>query len=75
MDRNLLHPDLANISEWEFRIRTSFFSRLFYCKPSEYINWWGGDIRPDGGQGMYATRDQHERWPHKVVSDVKIGPG
>ena len=73
--KDLLHPDLQNISEWEFRIRTQFFSRLFYCKRSEWINWYGDCIRDtDGGNGMYMTEAQYPDWPHKNKSDIKIGP-
>ena len=73
--KDLLHPDLQNISEWEFRIRTGLWSRLFYCKREEWINWYGDMLRDsDDGQGMYATDVQHKAWPRKVVSDTKIGP-
>ena len=74
MDKSLLHPDLQTISDWEFRIRTGFWSRLFYCKREEWINWYGDAVRPDGAQGMYCTAAQYEAWPHKVRSDIKIGP-
>lgn len=72
--REVAHPDLHPFTDAEFKRRTDFWARLFYCRPSEYVNWYGDMLRDDGGQGMYATDAQHQAWPNKVVSDIKIGP-
>ena len=75
-ERGFMHPDLQMISDWEFRIRTGFFTRLFFCKPSEWINWYGDCIRNDGGNGMYCTEELAKAWPNKIVmGDIKVGPG
>lgn len=74
--QTLAHPDLQGLSDMEFEIRSSLFSRLINGVPqSQWINWYGGLIRPDGGNGMYATEALAESWSHRTVSDVKHGPG
>lgn len=69
-DISMLHPALADISESDFRSRTGFFSRLFFWKMSEWINWYG-DIR------KYCTADQYAQYIRDnppAQSDITIGP-
>lgn len=73
----LRHPALRGIHDDVFVLRVNFFARMFYCRPSEWVNWYGDLIRDtDGGNGMYATRQQAKGWPNKVnQGDITIGPG
>jgi len=74
-NQSLAHPDLQGLSNLEFEIRSSVLSRLINRIPSEdWINWYGGLIRPGGGNGMYATEALADNWPHRTLSDHTAGP-
>ena len=70
---NIMHPDLRGLTRKEAYVRAEFPWKYF--KPVEQrINWYGGAVREDGGNGMYMTEAQADAWPHWVKSDIKIGP-
>lgn len=69
----LLHPELRSKDRKYVELRGGWWN--FFFPDSEQIHWYGDMIRDDGGLGMYATRDQHQQWPNKYVSDIKPGPG
>ena len=78
--RELCHPDLRNLTEMEFEIRSSLFSQLLNGVPQYQKIFWYGALRRefpggDGGNGMYCTEDQAEVWPYKNTSDITVGPG
>jgi hypothetical protein len=52
---------------------------------ADRIHWYGGmkrswkasknNMKGDGGNGAWMTREQAEAWTDRVASDVVIGPG
>lgn len=71
---NILHPELRSKDQKWIESRGGWYN--FFYPDGEQINWYGDMIRndSDGGAGMYATRDQHQRWPHKYVGPSVVGP-
>jgi hypothetical protein len=75
----LRHPDLRRLSNAAMSLRAAVGvgpSTMYGIRPEDVISWWGGLVRADGGQGMYATAEQGEAWPYRVDDNgVGIGPG
>ena len=72
----LRHPDLAKCSDMQMHIRSDVWAATVWQIPAaDRVSWWGDLIRADGGNGMYATMQQHAAWPHRVAESSVIGPG
>ena len=72
---HLFHPELRTQDRTYVVLRSSMWSKWWY-PVDQQVGWFGSAIRDiDGGNGMYCTLPQFETWPHRTVSDVKIGPG
>jgi hypothetical protein len=70
---SLLHPALQR-KDKEYLEWRSMFPLRYMFPFDEQISWYGGAIRPDGGQGMYMSGAQSAEWKEWVRSDIGIGP-
>lgn len=67
--RDTAHPDLLALSDSDFTLRSSMFSKWWY--PVESQIGWFGDIQ------MYATMPQYESWVREhppAKTDHTAGP-
>lgn len=69
----LLHPELRTQTRAWLVLRSSFPFMYFFPYDSR-VAWYGGAVRPNGGQGMYMTAAQARDWTSWVVTDHVIGP-
>ena len=74
----LRHPDLLYVSTGQMSLRAAggiTASTMYGIAQEDLISWWGGLIRADGQQGMYATQAQADAWDDRVSDGTSIGPG
>ncbi len=72
LNRNLYHPDLRSLTDAQLELRSGWWALFF--PDSWRVCWYGDLIRPDGGNGMYATPVQAAAWPDRVAESSVIGP-
>jgi hypothetical protein len=72
---DLFHPQLRDKPRSYTYPRMSWLTKWWFPE-SERIGWFG-NVKRDGGRGMYCTLEQYEALPKSALidqGDIKIGP-